>query len=297
MQGSTTSEVLHARPFNTFVSFLIATARTHTRCQWTAVLTVQEGPFQGGLFEFVLELPAEFQSSSSSSSACHGKFLTPLTHPNVDSRSGEVTGQWAGTIGQTLEALQRLLVCPKVNNPQVKVRNEQAKLLWETNRRGFDDKAREEVRSSWLSILKPRQAASASLICDLLLPPKRVSYEAQHETFRDVGIEEIEIKYGNKETESEDANDERRRLNAKEMKHRAVEAREGLEGQLAKTLVSLIDLNDTRATRELDKLEHELADLYEPTLLLSSQQADDENPSSEHVQLFQAVGADGTSRD
>lgn len=160
--------------------------------KWMALLQVDEGPFRGGLFELSIEFPFDYPEGSpvikfvmnnnnnkddektknakgGRSKSDNGVSESPITHPNVDEKTGEVSVPWRTSknskkkstqksIVQALKNVRELLKYPSIDrdNPAaaaVPVRNERALKLWKSDRVQFDRGAYEEARQSWLSKL------------------------------------------------------------------------------------------------------------------------------------------------
>jgi len=94
------------------------------------------------LFELSIEFPFDYPEGSPAI-----KFVnnnddkdnggSPISHPNVDEKTGEVSVLWRrakSSIVQALKGVRELLKYPSLENSAVPVRNEQAKLLWKGDR-------------------------------------------------------------------------------------------------------------------------------------------------------------------
>jgi len=229
--------------------------------KWMALLQVHEGPFRGGLFELSIEFPFDYPVGSpvikfvvsntnhdnnhdDKKNAKGSDGGSPITHPNVDERTGEVSVPWTSkkssskSIVQALKNVRELLKYPSLdNNPAavVPVRNERALKLWKSDRVQFDRGAYEEARQSWLSKLakpsscSPSCSASSSnnpsnsensdgflmreMVCDVMMSLTRTqqqkqqqvfSREAQHELLKNMALKEIDKHMQKRKGEEED---------------------------------------------------------------------------------------------
>lgn len=225
---------------------------------------MQEGPFQGALFELTLDIPSDYPLSSPVI-----KFAIPVTHPNVDEKTGEVNVPWDATkpspILQALKDVQALLVYPLCRSDTVPVKNIEAQTLWATDRPTFDNGAYAEARQSWLSKLNPSE--SSGMLCDMIFPAKKVSREAQHKLFEAMALSEIDAKYESQpvttfhEAGLDPKLNERRDLENKLQVQKNEEEQKVLTARVTSTLRSLSDLRNPREVVQV-WLEEELARLF-----------------------------------
>mmetsp|Transcript_20035 Transcript_20035/g.61722 ORF Transcript_20035/g.61722 Transcript_20035/m.61722 type:complete len:193 (+) Transcript_20035:347-925(+) len=124
---------------------LILTPDPDTLTTWTAhVAGPEDTPFAGGVFELALTVPAQYPLAPPSL-----RFVTPVFHPNVHGRTGEVCldilkEAWspAWTLASACTAVRALLAAPNADSP---LNCDAGNLIRGGDLAGFEEEARRWV--------------------------------------------------------------------------------------------------------------------------------------------------------